>query len=78
MRRLIEMINLETEDWESLVAECLKCIRCQETAHGLVVYDFVMDERKLFKYGLKKTKGGSFSLVSPIQSYESSVANNTK
>ena len=66
MRRVIEKINLETDDWESLVTECLKCIRCQETANGFLTYDFSMDDQKLFKYGLKKNKAGSYSLVSPV------------
>ena len=66
MRKLIQMMNLETGDWTSLVNECLELIMVKEGSNHSVAYEFVVNESKMKKYGLRKTKAGSFSFMKPI------------
>ena len=66
MKKLIEKINLETADWTSLVNECLELIMVKEGSNHSVAYEFVVNESKMKKYGLRKTKAGSFSFMKPI------------
>ena len=61
MKKLIEKINLETVDWTSLVNECLKLINIREDNNRSLVYELILDENMMKKYGLWKTKMGTFS-----------------
>ena len=55
------MINLETNDWSELVDECMKLISAKQHASNWIVYDFIQDYNRMRKYGLRKSKAGSFS-----------------
>lgn len=65
MKKLIEKINLETVDWTSLVNECLKLINIREDNNRSLVYELILDENMMKKYGLWKTKMGTFSFNDP-------------
>ena len=65
MKKLIEKINLETVDWTSLVNECLKLINIREHNNRSLVYELILDENMMKKYGLWKTKMGTFSFNDP-------------
>ena len=56
------MINLETNDWNELVDECMKLISAKQHSSNWIVYDFIQDYNRMKKYGLRKTKAGSFSI----------------
>ena len=48
------MINLETNDWNELVDECMKLISAKQHASNWIVYDFKQDYNRMKKYGLRK------------------------
>ena len=61
------MINLETSDWGSLVNMCLELISTKRDNRNDIVYDIKINDKRMKKYGLRKTKAGSISYTSLVE-----------
>ena len=57
IRRLIQLINLNTTNWEELVDECLNHISVERHNNSWIIYDLMLDRNTYLKYGLKRTEG---------------------
>ena len=58
IRRLIQIINLNTTSWKELVEECLNHISVERHNSSWIIYDLKLDRETYLKYGLKRTEGG--------------------
>ena len=58
IRRLIQIINLNTTNWKELVDECLNHISVERHNNSWIIYDLMLDRNTYLKYGLKRTEGG--------------------
>ena len=58
IRRLIQLINLKTNNWKELVDECLNHISVERHNNSWIIYDLMLSRDTYLKYGLKRTEGG--------------------
>ena len=64
-KRLIESANLRTDDWSSLLAECIRLINIDKRGRRATVFDIPLPAASLQKHGLQRSEHG-YAFFGPL------------